>query len=67
MAAAAWGSYQWLAMWLPGSSLIEQIVRLSVAIVIALGVLAGAAAVLRIPEFGEARDMVLRRLGRRRR
>lgn len=67
MAAAAWGSYQWLSVWLPGSSLIEQIVRLLVAIVVALGVLAGAAALLRIPEFGEARDMVLRRLGRRRR
>lgn len=65
MAAAAWGSYQWLAEWLPGGSLVEQIVRLSLAIAVALGVLAGAAAVLRIPEFGEARDMVLRRLGRR--
>jgi putative peptidoglycan lipid II flippase len=65
MAAAAWGTNQWLMTLLPGGGLAVQIVRLSIAIAVALAVLAGAAVVLRIPEFGEAKDMVLRRFGRR--
>jgi hypothetical protein len=49
---------------LPGASLAMQIVRLLVTIGTSLATLAGVAQLLRIPEFGEARDLVLRRLRR---
>ncbi len=64
MAAAAWGSHELLTAWLPGHSLLVQVVRLGSSIGLALVTLAVAAQVLRIPEFGEARDMVLGRLRR---
>ena len=67
MAAAAWGSYALAEAWLPGTSLLRQIVRLAASIGISLGTLAGAAQLLGIPEFGEARDLVLGRLRRLRR
>jgi hypothetical protein len=53
-----------MLMALPGSSIALQIVRLVITIGISLVALAGAAQLLRIPEFGEARDLVLRRLRR---
>jgi putative peptidoglycan lipid II flippase len=64
MAAAAWGADALLAGWLPGSGLLQQIVRLGVSIGSALAVLAGAAQLLRIREFGEARDLILGRFRR---
>ena len=49
---------------LPGASLLEQTIRLLVTIVAALVALAGTAQALRIHEFAEARDLILRRLRR---
>ncbi len=64
MAGAAMGVHAALEAVLPGEALLLQVTRLLATVMAALAVLAGAAAALRIPEFGEARDMVLRRLGR---
>ena len=64
MAAAAWGSNEMLAGLVPGSGLVPQVVRLGVSIGVALLVLAAAAQVLRIREFGEARDLIFGRLRR---
>ena len=52
------------AIWVPGDSLIRQIVRLAASIAVALGVLAAAAHFLRIPEFREGVAMVMRKLRR---
>jgi peptidoglycan biosynthesis protein MviN/MurJ (putative lipid II flippase) len=52
------------ATWLPGGSLIRQIVRLAASIAVALGVLSAAAHYLRIPEFREGAAMVMRKLRR---
>jgi putative peptidoglycan lipid II flippase len=49
---------------LPGDALLLQIVRLSATIAVSLAALAATAQLLRIPEFAEARDLVLRRLRR---
>jgi hypothetical protein len=49
---------------LPGDGLVQQIVRLGVSIGIALAVLAGAAQLLHIREFGEARDLIGGRMRR---
>ena len=54
------------AIWLPGDSLIRQIVRLGASIGVALVVVAAAAHVLHIPEFREGMAMVLRKLRRTR-
>ncbi len=64
MAAAAWVSERWLHNVLPDASLISQMIRVAVAIVVALAVLTLAATVLRVPEFLESRDMVIGRLRR---
>jgi putative peptidoglycan lipid II flippase len=64
MAAAAWGSERFLHTLLPDASLISQVIRVAVAIVVALAVLTLAATVLRVPEFVETRDMVIGRLRR---
>jgi putative peptidoglycan lipid II flippase len=64
MGAATWITYQLMLNALPGTSLIAQLIRLSVTIGISLAALAGVAQLLHIPEFGEARDMVLRRFKR---
>jgi len=64
MAVAAWGANEWLSQWLPGPALWPQVVRLTMCIGVALLVLAAAAQVLRIREFGEARDLVLGRFKR---
>jgi putative peptidoglycan lipid II flippase len=49
---------------LPGDALILQIVRLIATIAVSLIALAITAQVLRIPEFAEARDLVMRRFRR---
>lgn len=64
MGGVAWISYQLMLSALPGTSLLTQIVRLLVTIGASLAALAGVAQVLRIPEFGDARDLVLRRIKR---
>ena len=64
MGGVTWITYQLMLGALPGSSLATQIVRLAVTIGTSLAALAGAAQVLRIAEFGAARDLVLRRLKR---
>ena len=62
MAAAAWGVYQLLNSALPGMSTAMQLVRLGASIGAALMTLAGSCHLLRIPEYDEARDLVLGRL-----
>ncbi len=64
MGVVTWITYQLMLGALPGASLATQIVRLAVTIGASLAALAGVAQVLRIAEFGEARDLVLRRLKR---
>lgn len=68
-AAAVMGGVSWITQELmlrvlPGTSLTLQAMRLLVTIGASLAALAGVAQVLRIPEFGEARDLVMRRLKR---
>jgi len=64
MGGVTWGAHEALLGALPGSSLLLQIVRLLVTITLSLAALAGVAQALRIPEFAEARDLVLGRLRR---
>ncbi|MDP2053473.1 MAG: murein biosynthesis integral membrane protein MurJ, partial [Acidobacteriota bacterium] len=64
MGAGAWGANELLTQWLPGQSLALQVIRLTLSIGFALLTLATASQVLRIPEFGEARDLVIGRFKR---
>jgi putative peptidoglycan lipid II flippase len=64
MAAVTWGAHELMLAWLPGPSLILQIARLLVTITLSLAALAGAAQLLRIQEFAEARDLIVGRLKR---
>lgn len=69
VASAAMGGVTWLVSTvlervLPGSALPLQMIRLLATIGSALGTLAIAAQLLRIPEFGEARDMVMSKFKR---
>ncbi len=64
MGGAAWGANELMTMWLPGPAFVLQVVRLTISIGAALLTLAAAAQVLRIREFGEARDLVLGRFKR---
>jgi len=64
MAGAAWGANELMTLWLPGQAFVLQVVRLTISIGAALMTLAAAAQVLRIREFGEARDLVLGRFKR---
>jgi putative peptidoglycan lipid II flippase len=65
MGVAAFGADWLLLRWLPGDTVVLQALRLAWSIGLALVVLVAAAWALAIPELGEARAMVLRRLGRR--
>jgi putative peptidoglycan lipid II flippase len=67
MGAAAAAVDRQLAVALPGETIGLQIVRLGMAIAMALAVLAAAAWALRIREFSEATAVVMRRLRRIRR
>ena len=49
---------------LPGDSLALQVLRLLITIIVSMGTLVAAAQVLRIREYGEARDLVIGRLRR---
>ena len=64
MAAAAWFAERWLHGVMPGSATLVQVVRVGVAIAAALAVLVAAASVLRLREFEQSRDMIMKRLGR---
>jgi putative peptidoglycan lipid II flippase len=64
MGAATVGSYATLEDIMPGDALPAQILRLLIAISVSLMVLVAAAQLLRIPEYGEARDLVLGKLRR---
>jgi putative peptidoglycan lipid II flippase len=64
MAAAAWWSERALRGLLPEDAFVPAVVRLVAAILAALGVLVGALHLLRVPEFDEARSLVLGRLRR---
>jgi putative peptidoglycan lipid II flippase len=64
MGGVTWITYESMLNALPGPSLATQIIRLVVTIVTSLAALAGVAQVLRIPEFADARDLVLRRFKR---
>ena len=66
MGAAAYGVDTWLESALPGQSVLEQAVRLALAIAAALVVLAAAAWLLRIREFNDAMAVIVRRLRRTR-
>jgi putative peptidoglycan lipid II flippase len=66
MAGTAWLVERWSHRLVPGHSVVVQTVRVGAAIAAGLAVLAAAAHVLRIPEFAEAREMVIRRLRPRR-
>ncbi len=64
MGAVTWIVHEVMIGILPGESLVLQIVRLLVTISLSLATLGGMAQVLRIREFGEARDLILGRLRR---
>ena len=64
MGAAAAGIEVALRVWLPGTSLAVQVIRLAAAIGVALAVLAAGAHLLRIREFRDAVALVTRRLRR---
>lgn len=64
MAIAAWGANALLVAWLPGQAFWLQVIRLALSIGAALVTLALAAQLLRIEEFGEARDLVVGRFRR---
>ena len=64
MAAAAWLVERWLHDAMPGADTWIKAVRVGLAIGVALGVLAVSATLLRLREFEESRDMVMKRLGR---
>ena len=66
MAVAAAAADAWLPALIPGPGLLPQLVRLSLDIVSALAVLAGAAHLLRIPEFQRGAALVTQGLLRRR-
>jgi putative peptidoglycan lipid II flippase len=64
MAAVTWVTYAFLASRMPGPSLVLQMSRLLITIGVSLAALAGVAHVLKIPEFGEARDLIIGRFKR---
>jgi putative peptidoglycan lipid II flippase len=64
MGAVTWSAHAVMIGVLPGPSLVLQMARLLVTITLSLATLAAAAQVLRIQEFGEARDLILGRLKR---
>jgi putative peptidoglycan lipid II flippase len=66
MGAATWAAHQVIAGAMPGGSLAMQAIRLFITISIALATLAASAHLLRIPEFAEARQLVLGKLTRSR-
>jgi putative peptidoglycan lipid II flippase len=64
MGAVTWGVDQVMIDLLPGSSLALRSTRLLITITASLAALVGVASMLRIPEFADARDLVVARLKR---
>ena len=64
MGAVTWIVHETMINVLPGGSLWLQMLRLLVTISLSLAALAGAAQVLRIQEYAEARDLIVGRLKR---
>ncbi len=64
MGAVTWGAHGAMLGVMPGESLAMQMARLLVTILASLAALVAAAQVLRIQEYGEARDLILGRLKR---
>jgi putative peptidoglycan lipid II flippase len=64
MGAATVGSYATVEDIMPGDALSAQILRLLIVISISLMVLVASAQLLRIPEYAEARDLVVGKLRR---
>jgi putative peptidoglycan lipid II flippase len=64
MGVVAWLSLHLIESYLPGHSIPLRMVRLLATILISLGALTVAAQVLKIREFGEARDMIIGRFKR---
>jgi putative peptidoglycan lipid II flippase len=64
MGVVTWGVHQVLLGFVPGVSLTIQIIRLGATIAVALLTLVAMAQMLRIQEYGEARDLVLGKLKR---
>jgi putative peptidoglycan lipid II flippase len=65
MGAAAFAVDRWMSTLVPQAALLWQILQLGATIAVALIVLAAAAWVLRIKEFNDSMQMVLRRFRRR--
>jgi hypothetical protein len=66
MGAAAWGAERALAAIAPGDELIPRVMRVALAIGVALVVLAAGAHILKVREFAEARALLLGRFRRAR-
>jgi putative peptidoglycan lipid II flippase len=64
MGAVTWGTHIGLLHAVPGGAFVLQASRLFVTIMLSLATLVAAAQVLRIPEFGEARDLIIGRFKR---
>jgi peptidoglycan biosynthesis protein MviN/MurJ (putative lipid II flippase) len=64
MGAVTWGSDRVMTSVMPGASLPTQAIRLLATISVSLAALVAAAQLLRIPEFAEAREMIVGRLKR---
>jgi putative peptidoglycan lipid II flippase len=64
MGAVTWGAHSTMVDVLPGATLLAQVSRLLVTIGISLVTLVAMAQLLRIQEYGEARDLVVGRLKR---
>ena len=64
MGAVTWGAHTVMLNALPGAALLLQAIRLLITIGVSLAALALVAQLLRIPEFAEARDLVIGRLKR---
>ncbi|MBY0492683.1 MAG: murein biosynthesis integral membrane protein MurJ [Cyanobacteria bacterium] len=64
MGGVTWIVHETMISWLPGDSLASQMLRLLVTIALSLAALVGAAQVLRIQEYAEARDLIVGRFRR---
>jgi putative peptidoglycan lipid II flippase len=64
MSVAVWLADSGLGTWLPGDGIWRQVVRVGGSIAVGLGVLATAAHLFGVPEFREARALVLGRVKR---
>jgi putative peptidoglycan lipid II flippase len=64
MGVVAWVSLQVLESYVPGHALPLRMVRLLATILVSMAALAGMAQVLKIAEFGEARDLIIGRFKR---